>query len=462
MNTLFITGASGFIGRHLIRRLSPSDYKNIYYLSRTVPDNTLYSRTYDNTHFLRCCLFDSESYIHHLSKSDIVIHLAAITGKAKAAEYFNINAKGTDFFIEKCKQSGVKKFLYISSIATKFKNIKNYPYARSKLQAEECVKASGIPYTILRPTIVIGDGSPVLSSLSKLGNAPVVPIFGDGSAIIQPIFIEDLISCILHIIENDVFDNEILDIGGPEQISIERFISIIHKLLLNGWPRVIHIPIRPIINILKFMEKYFFSFLPFTAGQLASFSNDGTIDRNQLFDYYSSNMKNVDEMLKLVLSPDIETSKSKEILERECKRFTKYLINCNPTAYIQEKYLEGHKVSNIENDIDCFDTFLINAANRNSFIIQLADIYTSVFYRKAVLRKKFVLLLAIIESHSSICSNIDSISENSKISLFTKTIQKALVFSLLLLLSSVAFFPIRAMFHLRYTQQKKPCKLWKK
>ena len=454
MSTLFITGVSGFIGSHLIRRLNPADYKNIYYLSRTADDGLSYLGEYDNVHFLRGSLFDDESYIKYLAKSDIVIHLAAITGKAKASEYFNINAKGTDFLIERCKQLGVRKILYISSIAVKFQDINNYPYAQSKLQAEKCVKASGISHTILRPTIVIGDGSPILSSLSKLGNAHIVPIFGDGSVLIQPIFIEDLISCILHIIENNIFDNETMDIGGPEQVSIESFIKKLHKLSLNKNPLLIHIPIKPIMKILGFMENYLFSILPFTAGQLSSFSNHGTIDRNWLFDRYLLNMKNVDEMLQFVLSPVMKMGRSMESLKQECIRFTKYLINCKPNAYIEKKYLEGHNVSNIDNDIDLFDAFLINAANRNSFIIKLADIYTSVFYRKAALRKKLILLLAILESYSTTYSKIDSVCDDSKLSLFIKIVQKTLVFSLLLPVSSIVFFPIQAMFYLPSLQTK--------
>jgi hypothetical protein len=321
--------------------------------------------------------------------------------------------------------------------------------------AEEYVKASGIPNTILRPTIVIGERSSILYSLSKLGNLPIVPIFGDGSVLIQPIFIEDLISCILNIIENNIFDNETMDIGGPEQVSIESFIKTLLKLSYNKYPIVIHIPIHPIVKFLEFIENHFLSFLPFTSGQLASFSNDGGIDRNQLFDYYRSNMKNVDEMLKLVLSSDMETNKSKESLKQECIRFTEYLINCKPNAYIEKKYLEGHKYNRIGNNMGLFDTFLIKMANRNSIMIRLADIYTTVFYRKAVLRKKLVLLLAVLEACSSTHSKFDSINEDSRLTLFSEIIQKNFVFLLLLLLSSLVFFPIRAMFYLPSLQPKK-------
>ena len=455
MKTLFITGATGFIGSRLLQRLNPSNYKNIFCLSRKVFDDASCLRRYDNVKFIYGSLFDHETFINHLAESDIVIHLAAITGKATSEAYFNINAKGTEFLLEQCIKSGVKKFLYISSIAVKFKDIKNYPYAQSKLNAEQYVKTSGINHTILRPTIVVGDGSPVLLNLSKLGSLPVTPIFGDGSVMIQPIFIEDLISCILNILENNTFDNETLDIGGPEQISIESFIRIIHRMLFNCWPRVIHIPIRPSIKVLSFMEKYFLSILPFTAGQLASFSNNGTIDRNRLFDLCHINMKNVNEMLRIALSPIKEIGRSETSLKHECTKYTEYIINCKPNAYIEKKYIEGLKINRIESNIGRFDTFLIKVTNKNAFMIRLADIYTSVFYRKSVFRKKLILLLAVLESCPTTYPEIDSVTGSSQFCLLIQTIQKILVFSTLLLVSCIVLFPIHTMFYLRSVNLRK-------
>ena len=445
MNTLFITGSSGFIGSHLLCRINTENYKNIYCLSRTkscVASNQLKC---ENIKFIQGDLFDINSYGPYLSQSDIVIHLGAATGKKKAEKYFDVNANGTDLLLKQCLKAGIRKFLYISSIAVKFKDIKNYPYAQSKLQAEKFVTASGMLYTILRPTIVIGDGSPFLMSLLKIAKVPIIPIFGDGSAMVQPIFIEDLISHIIHIVKKDVFNNEILDLGGPEKISIANFIKILHKLTFNKNPRFFHVPIHPVVMTLKFMEKYLFTFLPLTAGQLSSFSNHGTIDRNWLFDRYRLNMKNVDEMLQFVISPAMKIGKSKKKLKQECTRFTEYLVNCKPNEYIEKKYLEGHNCNRIGNNMGLFDTFLTKAANRNSIMTRLADTYTAVFYRKAVLRKKLVLLLAVLESSSTTHSKVDSISENSRLTLLSQIIQKNLVFLLLLLLSSFVFFPIRTM-----------------
>lgn len=226
-------------------------------------------------------------------------------------------------------------------------------------------------------------------------------------------------------------------------------------MLFNRRPRVIHIPIRPIIHMLNLLEKHFFPVLPFTAGQLASFSNDGTIECNRLFDHCRPNMKNVNEMLQLALSPVTEIERSKKSLKHECIRFTEYLINSKSNAYIEKKYIKGHKYNRIENNIGRFDTFLIKLTNKNTFMVRLADIYTTVFYRKSVFRKKLILLLAILESCSTTYSKIDSLNTDSKVSLFIKTLQKTLVFLVLLFVSSIVLFPIHSMFYLHSLQPKK-------
>ena len=195
----------------------------------------------------------------------------------------------------------MKNFLYISSIAVKFKEISQYYYAQSKKQGEDAVRSSGLNYVIVRPAIVIGKESPILKSLGKLAKAPVIPIFGDGTAKIQPIYIDDLNDCLLSIINEKFFSNETFDLGGPETITIENFLKKIHQIYYKKDPVAIHFPLRFLIPLLSFLEKYVVSSLPVTVGQLSSFRFDGTIEENTLFRQHLPGMKNIDKMLEMVL-----------------------------------------------------------------------------------------------------------------------------------------------------------------
>lgn len=440
---LFITGATGFIGRNLLERIDPEEYENIYCLGRK--ENAVIKKlsAHDKFKFIKSDLSAPESYARYLDSSDAVIHLAGLTGKAGPEEYFRVNSKGTKTLLEQCVRSKVKHFIFVSSIAAGFKNTEGYYYAHSKIDAEKIIEAGGLAYTILRPTMVIGENSPILESLLKLAKAPIVPVFGDGSAKIQPIYIDDLIACVLSIIGNKAVENQTLTAAGPEQITMEEFIRVLHDNSYKKKFRIIHLPVGPIKKALLFLEKKYLAYLPFTAGQLASFTNNGITDRNICSDLTGLKLKNVHEMIRLSASQDRQAGETSENLERECRVFTNYLINIDPDKYVTGNYIRGHKICRIDGETDFFNTLLVRAANRNSFLLKLADAYTSIFYKSSVLRKKLLLLLAIMECCPSTYHHIDTVNERSVISLYVRMGQKAFLFLVNLLASIVVFLPFK-------------------
>ena len=296
--------------------------------------------------------------------------------------------------------------------------------------------------------MVIGRGSPILMYMLKLANAPVVPIFGNGSVKIQPIYVEDFVLCMLYIIANDIFDNDTLEIGGPEPISFERFFARLHAQMSLRTFRPVHIPIRPVSRILESLENRFLFLLPFTAGQLASFANDGTITENHLFDRFVSSMKPIDEMLSRSLPSDAAVDISTGLLERECRHLTQYLTGDRPEDYVMAKYVEGHKTAKLGKDANQFDALLIKIASRNMLFTKLTDVYTRVFYRNAVFRQKLVLLLAIIECCSMSSTYIDSVSEGARPLIYLKLLARAILFALLLFVSATAFVPLHVLMYL--------------
>ena len=177
--SIFITGYSGFIGRYLFRTLESRKYKSIYCLSRRNISSTDLSRQ-GNYQFIRAGIHDTDAYSPYLRECDVVIHMAAATGKSKPQDLFNVNLEGTRVLVEKCRQLHVKNFLYVSSIAVKFPNTSQYPYARSKQRAEDVVRESDLRYAIIRPTIVLGQEGPIWQSLFRLAKVPVILIPGDG------------------------------------------------------------------------------------------------------------------------------------------------------------------------------------------------------------------------------------------------------------------------------------------
>ena len=301
--SILMTGCSGFVGTELIRRFDLQDFQRVYCLTRHGSDTLTQFASHPNCTVINGSIFDTEVYAQYLASCDTVIHLAAITGKASPLEYFDVNLKGTERLLEQCRQGAIKRFVYVSTIAVKFnKDAVRYYYAHSKSQAEEAVRNSGLSYVIVRPTMVIGPGGPIWQSLTKLARAPITPIFGDGRTKIQPIYVGDLAQCLLSILQDETLIGDTIELGGPEVTTIEDFIRRIHRSQFQKEPRVVHVPLGCLIKTIGVLENSLRRVLPFTAGQLCSFRNDGTIDRNPVFDRHFEQMKNVDEMISLASS----------------------------------------------------------------------------------------------------------------------------------------------------------------
>jgi NADH dehydrogenase len=443
MATLFITGVSGFIGTNLLRKLNCHSFRTIYCLSRKSKlDLSHFSRA-ENIRTIKASIFDYNEYAHPLASSDIVVHLAAVTGKAKPEEYFRVNAEGTKFFIRQCEKASIKKFIFLSTIAVNFKNVPRYHYAQSKKIAEEFLKQSRLNYVILRPTIVVGKDSTTIQSLFNLNKLPFILVFGDGRTKIQPIYIDDLVDCISTLIYEDGLSRKIFEIGGPEIIEFEDFLKEIYLISHGKYTRTVHIPLRFLRSLLRFLQWPLYSILPITVGQLSAFDNDGTVAANTLFLRHLPQMINVKRMLNIAAKQKLQEEINNK-LARECDIFCRYLIEAHPNEYVLQKYQNGHKANRIEEELAHrpFDRLLLCIAISFPLLTKLVDSYTRVCAKQSILRKKLILLLAILETSSPYHAYLDGVDSFSRIELYTRFLTKMFLFPVSVLISIILFGPL--------------------
>jgi nucleoside-diphosphate-sugar epimerase len=294
--SIFLTGANGYLGSRLLSRLAADSYRRLVCLCRRKPA----ASQSENLEFVQGDLLERESYAGAIAGCDTVVHLAAATGKHSPAEYLRVNRDGTEALVIEARRAGVQRFLHVSTIAVKFLDKSGYPYAQSKQQAEAIVAKSGLRWIIVRPTLILGKNAPGLKSLSRLASLPIVPVFGDGRTLVQPVFVDDLAACLAAILKDDRFECQTMEIGGPEVLSIEDLLLSIRRAQGGRGTPVMHLPARPIAACLGWMEPFLRPLLPFTAGQLASFVNAGTIDLDPWVEQQQAKMKSVDEILQSV------------------------------------------------------------------------------------------------------------------------------------------------------------------
>jgi hypothetical protein len=130
-------------------------------------------------------------------------------------------------------------------------------------------------------------------------------------------------------------------------------------------------------------------------------------------------------------------------LGRECEVFASYLTGLKPQTYVLERYSDAHRKVASYTACGQFDRFLLRFANAGPVCTKLADSYARLFAPASTLRKKLILLLAILESSSPAHRFLDSVDGNSKPLLLLRILQKGLLFVLSFLSACIVLLPFR-------------------
>lgn len=293
MGALFVTGASGFVGRRLLARIPHGRYERVVALSRQLQPPS------PGIVWVQGDVRDASSFQRHLAAGMHIAHLAAATGGASATEHRAVNAEGTDHLVRAAERARVAGILHVSSIAARFQPDPRYPYATAKREAEAVVRAGKVPFSIVRPTIVLGSGSPILQKLRALAGGPMVTVIGKGTARVQPIDVEDLAAALCALLDKATFDGATREIGGPEILAMEALLLRVRAALGKPAAKVVHMPYAPMRGGLIVLESLLGRRSPASAGQLTSFVEDSVAEPNALWESMKGHMMTVERMIAL-------------------------------------------------------------------------------------------------------------------------------------------------------------------
>ena len=226
-----IFGASGFIGRHLIRRLTEKDFRIIVATRSPYLHGSL--KTLGNPGQIdleKINIFDEEKLRILIKNSHIVINLIGILYETKKQSFNSIHVKFPELLSSLCHKSNVEKLIHISAIGAK-KNT-NSKYLKTKFDGEECIVNNFKKFTIIRPSIVFGDEDKFFNKFASLSEIfPALPLIGGGNTKFQPIYVGDVAKSIVSILEKEKIDQNIYEIGGPQIYTFKELIEILLKVI---------------------------------------------------------------------------------------------------------------------------------------------------------------------------------------------------------------------------------------
>jgi NADH dehydrogenase len=301
---IFLTGATGFIGSVLLDQLAALDFDAIVCLTRRPELMRSRLTEFTNVRWVSGSLNHPETYRDALAGNDVVVHLAAATGSATYTDFRRINIEGTQLLLDTCRSQGVRNLLHVSSIAAGYADLASYPYGRTKLEAERCVRQAGLEYVILRPTIVLGERSPMWKMLRKLASLPIIPVFRNGATRVQPVDVADVARAIVAIVGGYHPVDPLVELGGPEVVSFADFLLRIRKACGQGPSKVVSLPVWPVRTVLRVMDRLLRGHFPVSAGQLSPFLHDGTALTNALYEQLKPSMTSLDSLLARIANAD--------------------------------------------------------------------------------------------------------------------------------------------------------------
>lgn len=293
-----VTGGSGFVGQHLLKRLLKDNHEITVLSHRKNNPGTFEG----NVHVVSGSVDSPEEMVPAFQGSTAVYHLVGIIAETKTNDFEKTVAQGTRNVVVACQEAQVEKIIFLSALGTSEQA--TTAYHRTKFEAEQAVIGSGLEWVILRASIIYGKGDGFLTLMSKIIKwSPLTPIFGDGVYKMQPVYIDDLTEAMTKALDLPQASRQIIDIGGPEQLEYEEIINHIKQALklrrLN-----FNIPfavIRPVATVLESL----LTPAPLTRDQLTMLRMGNTGDITKMKELFRIQPVRFEDGLKMVIGDKI-------------------------------------------------------------------------------------------------------------------------------------------------------------
>lgn len=228
---ILVVGATGFVGRHIVKRLIAEGerprclVRSQEKAKQTLPVDQVDLASGDTTR--------PDTLEAAMQGVDTVVHSAFLTADRKengSNTYYNVNALGTRHLVAAAKNAGVKKIVVVSGLGTR--PDKPGSYMQGRYLAEQQVKESGLAWSIIQPSIQFGEQAAFFKGLANLIRmAPVVPVVGTPKRKFQPIWVEDVVTCLVKQIREDSRNGKTYIVGGPEIFTYGEILAMLAKRL---------------------------------------------------------------------------------------------------------------------------------------------------------------------------------------------------------------------------------------
>lgn len=228
---VLVTGATGYIGRHLMPLLPDA--------RALVRDEARARALLPGVELALGDMKDADALEKAAAGCGAVVHLAA--RKSDEPDIRDVNVEGAKRLVAACRKAGIRRIVNIGSQAARME--RRGDYGETKRLSDEVLMSAGLDATTILPSVVYGPSDPgVFGKLARVAaKAPVVPVIGDGKARYRPVHVEDLCRAIAGCLSAPATIGKTYSVGGPETITLEGLIDVV-AARAGKKPLKVHLP----------------------------------------------------------------------------------------------------------------------------------------------------------------------------------------------------------------------------
>jgi NADH dehydrogenase len=243
MNKILVLGGTGFVGRHLCKELARLEY------SVTVPTRNISKaqavQSVPLLDLVQADVHDEPTLERLVAGHDAVVNLVAIL-HGSSFEFQRVHVDLVKKLTRACARAGPLRLVHVSALgaATDAPSM----YQRSKAGGEAVIQACGLDWTVLRPSVMFGEGDRFLTVFARLQAIfPLVPLAG-ADTLFQPVWVGDVVSAIVQCLQRDDTGKRTYEACGPEVFSLKQLVELAGSL--SGHPRLV-VGLPPVLGRLQ-------------------------------------------------------------------------------------------------------------------------------------------------------------------------------------------------------------------
>jgi uncharacterized protein YbjT (DUF2867 family) len=236
---IFLTGATGFLGGHVLRALTQRGHP-VTCLARGRGAAQLRALALPGVTVVEAELTRPETWTEHVAGHDAVVNAAGIIRERARGDFEAVHTRAPVALFEAAKRGGVAKVVQLSALGAD--DGAQSRYHLTKRAADRRLAELGVPYVVLRPSFVYGPQDHSMTFFLSLAALPLTPVPGDGQYRVQPVHVADLVRAVVQAVERADLRDVVVDVPGAEPVTFDGLLDVLARRLGKPRARKLHVP----------------------------------------------------------------------------------------------------------------------------------------------------------------------------------------------------------------------------